>query len=101
MVPWEGSALTPGLLPALLDPLTRGGQRHITQRNNVGIAVNILVAIECLELDLIEGGWLCREQEIVKQTGLSAPGAHTWGKTTLKKGPEGVTRRFKALPRPV
>lgn len=42
-------------------------------------AVTIPVATECLKLDLIEGGWLCKKQEIVKGTGLAGPGSSVPG----------------------
>ena len=39
--------------------------------DNMGTALAIPIATEGLELDLKEGGWLCKEQEIV--TGTDCP----------------------------
>lgn len=52
----------PATLP--LDPTPRGGQGHSLAGDNVGTALAIPIATEGLELDLKEGGWLCKGRRL-------------------------------------
>lgn len=97
MVLWEGPSLTPGLLPSYWTPLTSGGQGHITQRDQVSTAVTIPIAIKCLELDLIEGSWLCGKQEIVRGTGLSGQETQCLGQDPTEKGIQAGHKKVQSL----
>lgn len=47
----------------------------------MGTALAIPIATEGLELDLKEGGWLCKGQEIVTEQTVRTGTLSAWGKT--------------------